>query len=308
MYGVILGALFHLLIQIPALIKFGFRWTPALELRHTGLVEALRLLWPRLLTMGAIQLPMILRDNFASQLGQEGAVTALTNGWMLMQVPETIIGTAIATAMLPTLAELAARQDWVEFRDTIERALRVLIVLMLPAATVMAAGLHPWVQVVFGFDEAQSVLITWTTRAYLLTLTGYAIQEVATRTFYARKLPLYPLVTVVLRVVLYAVIGLSAVRFFRQMGAPVIAFADIALFAESLVLFWLLIRQIQKPLRVWDAILRGLVAALVGGAAAYGLAVFLPGPGYITALAGMVAGAVIAIVIVWKDARLVFRL
>src|SRR5829696_5972710 len=54
-YGVILGAAFHLLIQIPALFKYEFKWTAALDLRHTGLIRALQLLGPRLLTMGGIQ-------------------------------------------------------------------------------------------------------------------------------------------------------------------------------------------------------------------------------------------------------------
>jgi peptidoglycan biosynthesis protein MviN/MurJ (putative lipid II flippase) len=56
----------------------------------------------------------------------------------------------------------------------------------------MAAGIHPLVRGVFGFDEAVSVLITWTTRAYLATLTGYVIHEVAVRAFYARKEPMVP--------------------------------------------------------------------------------------------------------------------
>src|SRR6266498_2183658 len=41
-YGVILGAIMHLLIQVPALFKYEFKWTPALDLRHTGLIEALK--------------------------------------------------------------------------------------------------------------------------------------------------------------------------------------------------------------------------------------------------------------------------
>src|SRR5204862_3382855 len=127
-----IGAVLHLAIQIPALFKYHFRWTPALDLRHTGLLEALKLLAPRLLTMFGIQLIVIARDNLASRLGQAGSVTALTYGWMIMQVPETLIGTAIATAMLPTLAELAARADWAGFRSTIEHALRVLISLTIP--------------------------------------------------------------------------------------------------------------------------------------------------------------------------------
>src|SRR5574339_963678 len=42
-YGVILGAALHLLIQVPALFKFEFKWTPVFDLRHTGLIEALKL-------------------------------------------------------------------------------------------------------------------------------------------------------------------------------------------------------------------------------------------------------------------------
>jgi putative peptidoglycan lipid II flippase len=56
-----------------------------------------------------IQLTFIARDNFASRLEQVGAISALTYGWMIMQVPETLIGTAIATALLPTLAQLFTR-------------------------------------------------------------------------------------------------------------------------------------------------------------------------------------------------------
>src|SRR5512139_3830316 len=169
-YGVILGAAMHLLIQVPGLFRYKFKWTPTLDLRNTGLIEALSLLGPRLLTMFGIQLIVIARDNLASRLNQVGAVTSLTYGWMIMQVPETLLGTAIATAMLPTLSELVARADWSGFHIAIEKALRVLIALTIPVAAVMAAGIHPLVRAVFDFDEGITTLITWTTRAYLLTL------------------------------------------------------------------------------------------------------------------------------------------
>ena len=121
-------------------------------MRNTGLIDALSLLGPRLLTMFGIQLIVIARDNLASRLDQTGAVTSLTYGWMIMQVPETLLGTAIATAMLPTLAEFAARQEWSAFRETVERALRVLIALTIPVAAVLATGIDPLVRAVFGFE------------------------------------------------------------------------------------------------------------------------------------------------------------
>src|SRR5687768_6580344 len=157
-YGVILGAALHLLIQIPALFRYEFKWTPALDLQHTGLIEALKLLGPRLLTMFGIQLIVIARDNLASRLDQVGAVTSLTYGWMIMQVPETLLGTAIATAMLPTLSQFASREDWSGFRLAIEKALRILIALTIPVAAVMAAGINPLVRAAFGFDEDTSTL------------------------------------------------------------------------------------------------------------------------------------------------------
>src|SRR5512139_2416799 len=249
-YGVILGAALHLLVQIPGLFRYGFKWTPALDLRNSGLLEALKLLAPRLLTMFCIQLIMIARDNLASRLDQVGAVTSLTYGWMVMQVPETLLGTAIATAMLPTLSEFAARADWSGFHLAVEKALRVLIALTLPVGAVLAAGVNPLVRAVFGFDPVTSTLITWTTRAYLLTLTGFSIQEIAARAFYARKEPMYPLYAVFIRIGVFLLIGIAGITFFGGIGAPVIALAEIALLLEAIVMFSWLSKRMHEPLLV----------------------------------------------------------
>ncbi|GAB4466424.1 MAG: murein biosynthesis integral membrane protein MurJ [Anaerolineales bacterium] len=307
-YGVILGAALHLLIQIPALFKFGFRWTPALDLRNTGLIEALKLLAPRLATMAGIQLIVIARDNLASRLDQTGAVTALTYGWMIMQVPETLLGTAIATAMLPTLAEFAARAEWQEFHATIERALRALLALTLPVAAVLAAGINPLVRAVFGFEAETSTLITWTTRAYLLTLTGYAIQEIAARSFYARKEPYVPLAAVGVRLTVFVGIGILGVTLLRRIGAPVIAFAEIALLIEAILLFFWLSRRLHAPLNVWGAIGKGVGASLIGGASAYGLAVIVPGSALWTSVLGMTVGGLICLPIIRSEIKLLLRL
>jgi len=307
-YGVILGALMHLLIQIPALIKYRFHWTPSLDLRDTGLLSALKLMGPRLLTMGGIQLIVIVRDNLASRTGQVGAVTSLTYGWMIMQVPETLVGTAIAIAILPTLSELAARGDWAGFRQTVEKALRILISLTLPIAAVVAAGLHPLVHAVFGFDEASSTLLTWTARVYLLTLAGYAVQETLVRAFYARQEPWPPFFSVLIRLSIYLAIGITAIQFFPGIGAPAIAFAEIAATVEAVVLFIWLNRRLPERTVVRGSLLKGLVAGLIGASAAYSLALMLPGGAIVTALIGISVGGLVVLPIIWKEVRLLFNL
>ncbi|HLE92758.1 MAG TPA: lipid II flippase MurJ, partial [Anaerolineales bacterium] len=231
-----------------------------------------------------------------------------TYGWMIMQVPETLLGTAIATALLPTLSQFAARADWHSFRLTIEKALRVLIALTLPVAAVMAAGIHPLVRAAFGFDEAGSSLLTWTTRIYLLTLCGFSIQEIAARSFYARKEAWWPFWGVVIRFVIYLVLGLIALNFFASTGAPAIAFAEIALTVEAIIMFIWLSRKMYEPIAVNGALFKGIGAALLGGVTAYSVARFVPGSAVWTALLGMTVGGLICLPLIWSEIKLLLKL
>jgi putative peptidoglycan lipid II flippase len=308
-YGVIIGALLHLGIQIPGLFKYQFHWTPSLNIREPVLLETLRIIGPRLLTMFLLQSMALVRDNLASRLGQDGAVSSLTYGWMIMQVPETLLGTAIATAMLPTLAEFAARADWGSFRTAIEKAIRVMLALTLPAAAILVAGINPLLRVAFTkFDSSQIGFFVLTVLIFLLTLSGFAIQEVLARSFYARKQAWTPFFSIVIRTAVYLFVSISAVLFFRQVGAPAIALAEFAATLEAIVLYTWLNQRLPERIQVSGAIVKGMIAAVVGGVVTYAIALYLPGGAVVTAMAGMSIGGVIALVIVWPEARKLFNL
>jgi len=307
-YGVILGATLHLGIQIPGLIKYKFRWTPSITLKDEGVRKALKIMGPRLVTIFGIQLIFIARDNFASRLDAVGAVTALTYGWMIMQVPATLLGTAIATAILPTLSEYAATGNWTKFREIVERAIRVLIALTLPLAAILAAGLLPLVRLVFGFDVDGAALLTWTTRAYLLTLVGYSIQEIFSRAFYARKEALVPLATIFVRFGFYILAGVIVVNYFPRLSAAGLALAELAVVVEAALMLYLMNARLPTRITAFPSLLRGLAAALLGGVSAYAIALYLPGGAVVTAIIGMLVGAGIALPIVWKEIRLLFNL
>jgi peptidoglycan biosynthesis protein MviN/MurJ (putative lipid II flippase) len=131
---------------------------------------------------------------------------------------------------------------------------------------------------------------------------------VAVRAFYARKEAWFPLKAVAIRLAIYLVIGISVVAFFRELGAPGIAFAEISLTIEAIVLFIWLSRRLHEPLRIDGVLLKGLIAALVGGVLAYGLAVYVPGSAVLTALLGMVVGGLVALPIIWSEAKLLLKL
>ena len=194
------------------------------------------------------------------------------------------------------------------FSETIEKALRVMLALSIPAAAVMAAGLRPLLQVAFHFDEAGTALLTMAARVYLLTLIGYVMQETLARAFYARQEPLMPLYGVLARLAIYLTVGLAGVTLFRSIGVPVIASGEMAVLVEAILLLTWLNRRISPPVQVLTAAGKGLIAAIFSGLLAYALAVYLPGPAYITALIGMASGTILALFIVRSETRLLFRL
>ena len=307
-YGVIIGAALHLAIQIPGLVKFHFHWIPSVSLKDENVRRVLALIGPRLITMFFIQATFVARDNLASRLPGAGAISALAIGWMIMQVPETLIGTAIGTALLPTISEHAARADWENFRATIERAVRVMVALCLPMAAVLAAVMHPLVRLVFKLDEASTSLVTWTVRVYLLALTGESVLEVAARAFYARKDALRPLAASFLNTAFF--IGGGAVILLRwpELGAPGIALLEMVFTVEATILLVWLNRLLPEKVKLGSSLWRGLAAAVISGGVAYGLALWLPFSGTVAALLALPVGATVAIPFVWPEVRLLFRL
>lgn len=242
-YGVILGAALHLGIQIPGLVRHGFRWTPSLDWRHPGVIRVARVVGPRLLNIAAFQTIFITTDRFASGLN-EGSVSALAYGWLIMQMPQTVIGTATATALLPALSELASRGDAGGLKRTLRRTVGALLALTLPATVLAVILIGPALRVAVAYnylDDNGSNLILAAALAFLPGIAGHSLVEIAVRTFYAQQKPLAPIIAAALTATLFAVLCFLLVP---GMGHAGIALANtLAFTAEAVGLLWLLRRR-----------------------------------------------------------------
>ena len=273
-YGVILGAALFLLIQIPTLFKFGFRWKPGLKLKDPGVLRVLKLMGPRVITVFFIQLVFIMQDNIASRL-PTGAVTALVYGWLFMQLPESLIGTALGTALLPTLSEQISREDLSSFQAGLEKTIRFLAGLTIPLAVILSLFLEP-VIALLGFDSGGTNLVLWTVRAYMVGLVGHSLLEVAARAFYARQDAKTPLLASGTATILFLALSIPLSM---VLGAPGIGLANsLAYTGEALLLFLLLKRVLSYHARIGKTLLRSVAASLTGAALGFLLqTVFTPG-------------------------------
>ena len=263
-YGVIIGAALHLGVQLPALFRYGFRWTASISLRHPGVLRVLALMGPRVVGMGAFQASELIRDNLASRLG-EGAVTALTYGMFIMQVPETIIGTAIGTALLPTLAQLAARDDRTALSRTLTDSLRIMVYLTLPAAVAGIFLARPALRLVFEgglFSAAGTDMVVFAAQMFLLGLVGHSLVEIAARTFYAFGDAVRPTLAAVLAMGLQIGISIALLNY-TQLDFGGLALANAIAFSVQAAGLLVVLYLKRRPFNV-TAVLRGWGIAALG--------------------------------------------
>jgi putative peptidoglycan lipid II flippase len=297
-YGVIVGAILHIAIQIPGLIKYG--------LKTNDVRKVLSLMGPRVLTMFFIQFIFLARDNLASIF--QGGVTLLTNGWMLLQVPETLIGTAIGTALLPTLSEQYARSDHAGFQATVQRASRVLVAVTIPVAAILAAGMRPALGLAFQFGEAATDHLLLVFQAFLVGLTANALIEVAARSFYARQNARIPLLVALINALLFIIIA-SLLR--TSLDVIGIALAiSLSYTCEAILLYILMKKKMTIDIRFGDTPLRACLAALAGGAVCW-LIMRIPAAGMdslFLSAGAMLLGACVAVPFIRKELSLLIKL
>ena len=304
-YGVILGALLHLGIQVPGLIRFGFHWMPAIEIHHPGMVKLLKLVGPRVMTMFFLQVFFIYRDHLASQL-EVGAVTALNYGWFFMQVPETLIGSAIAIALLPTLSEQMARADKEEFQKTVNRVVRVLLALTIPVAALLIVGIRPLVQTLLGFDAADTDMVVWATRMYLLGLMGHSLLEVGARSFYAQQDARTPLWAAALNALVYIILATFLIQILGHAG---IALANsLAFTSEAVLLLYLLNRRFPGVWKAGNTLLRIGIGAVGSALLVYLLMRFLPLPLFPITLGALALGVLVMVPVAWPELKSLVKL
>lgn len=304
-YGVILGASLHLLIQVPALIRYQFHWRPILEWKSAEVRRVLLLLGPRVLTMACIQIYFVARDNLASRFDTVG-VGALNLAWTIEQVPETIIGTAIAVALLPSLAEFVNRGQFTDFTQTVNRALKVMFALCLPVAVLLALTVRPLAQSFFGYDETRLNLLMACTWAFLIGLVGDTWLEVAVRSFYANQNTRIPLLAAFIQAVVFVVLSMSL--------SPVMGLAAIPLSAaltfttQAVVLLFILNRRFPGILQIGNTIPRAILAALIAGGLVLIIMKFQPLSLVPTTLLALVAGGSVTLPFIWSEIKLLLSL
>lgn len=280
-WGVVLGAILQVGVQIPGLFKVRMRYTFSFDWRHPGVIQIGRQMIPRIINAAMLSFSTSV-DRFllafltavATATVVNGLITEYFQAFSILLLPVSIFGSSVSTAAFPTLASYVARERFDRVRSIITETLRGILFLSIPSCIGLIVLALPVIQVLlehgrYTLQEAQFTAIPLI--FFAVGLPGLAAVEILTRAFYALQDSRTPVVISVAQFVLkiaLSVILINVAVFGVQWGMGALAFStSVASALEALVLFTLLYQRIGGfELRsLMGFIGRALLAAAVMG-------------------------------------------
>jgi putative peptidoglycan lipid II flippase len=260
-FGVMLGGVLQLAVQIPALARIGC--LPRIGLlpsslraawRHPGVGRVLKQMAPALLGVSVAQLSLLVNTQIASHL-RVGSVSWLTYADRLMEFPTALLGVALSVVLLPQLSNAQARDDAQAYSGLLDWGLRLALLLALPCAAALLLFPQPLVAVLYHYKAFSDNDVQQTVTAlmgYGVGLVGLIGVKVLAPGFYARQDVKTP--------VKIAIVVLAATQAMNALFVPFLGHAGLALAIGIGALVnstWLLVglhrRGVYRPLPGWRA-------------------------------------------------------
>jgi putative peptidoglycan lipid II flippase len=184
--AMVVGTLVTIFVQLPRLPWDRLRYTLTIDIHDEGTRRFARLVGPLLLGTLILSSTSIINRIFGSFL-PAGSLAALDFA-LRTTGPAYVIAPALATVLLPTLSRQASLGQWDDFHARLTLGVKMLLLVMLPAAAGFILLSVPIVRLLFqrGAFDAQSTAMTAAALSwYALGLVSYALYYLLINTFYA---------------------------------------------------------------------------------------------------------------------------
>ncbi len=188
-WGIFAAGVIQLSVQIPALIRCGYRPGFNLGLNDPRVIRVFTLMGPAAIGLAVTQINVMVNSFLAIWVGS-WAPAALFYAERLLYFPQGILAVALSTVLLPVLSSHAARSDFAQIRATINHSLRNLLFVMIPAAIGLLALARPLVQMIceqFRFTPESTRLTALALQCYAPGLMVFCLAKVFVPVFYATQ-------------------------------------------------------------------------------------------------------------------------
>ncbi len=289
--GTLVGGGLQFLIQVPSLLKVGFRFRPVVSFTDPGVRQVMRLMAPAIIGTAATQINVLINTFYSS--GIPGGPSWLNYSFRLMQFPIGLFGVAIGTATLPTISRFAARGDIPNFRSTLSSSIGLVFLMTIPSACGLIVLGRPIVALLFehgAFDASDTEMVTIALASYSVGLAGYAAIKVLSPAFYALDDARTPMIISLASIGVNALAGYFLREWFSGFGitpetpsgyghAGLALSTSCVALVNFLALAFFMRRRIKRleGRRILSSLIRIIIASAALSAASYAAYVWLFG-------------------------------
>lgn len=241
-WGVLIAGVVQLAFHLPFLWKMGLLPKPTRQY-DPGVSEVKRLMLPALFGVSVAQINLLVDTILASFL-VSGSVSWLYYSDRLMEFPLGVFGVALATVVLPGLSKKAANSDWAGFKKDLDFALKLVMLIGLPATVGLVLLAQPLLVTLFFYGEftANDVnMASMSLMAYALGLLGFILVKVLAPAFYARKDMKTPVKIAVVALISNIVLNLLLIGPMAHVGLALAT--SITAFLNAGLLYYFLIKH-----------------------------------------------------------------
>lgn len=272
--GVVLGAILQVIVSLIGMVGLGFDYEFKIHWRNQGFRAVLKMLPPRSLSQMATYINDLVTTNLSSRMGS-GTLRSYQQATTLHQMPVNLIGVAIATAYFPKLTEDVAKGNARVFRETFIKALRMIVWITLPVATIAFFARGYVVSFIKNGGDAGIASILGT---LIIAIIAHSIHHLATRGFFANQDTKTPFIVSAASIAF--TIALSVTFTILGLGPEGLGWAaSIGASLEIVILLGLLNRRFGRKLftpAFWQAMGRMGFCTLVVACVSYSMTKFFP--------------------------------
>lgn len=263
-WAVLLGGVLQLVYQLPYLRKIGMLVLPKINWRDSGVWRVMKLMGPAILGVSVSQISLIINTIFASFL-PSGSVSWMYYADRLMELPSGVLGVALGTILLPSLAKSFSRNDQHAYSQLLDWGLRLCFLLALPCAVALAVLAEPLTVALFQYGKftAHDALMTQRALiAYAVGLIGIILVKVLAPGFYSRQNIKTPVRIAIFTLCITQLMNLALISPLQHAGLALSI--SLAACLNAGLLYWQIRKQsIFQPQRGWGIFLLKLLAAIL---------------------------------------------
>ena len=261
-WGVIIGGMAQLLIQIPFLKAIKLMPKFKLGFHHEGTLRVMKRMIPALFGVSVAQIGLLIDQIFASFL-QKGSISWLYYSDRLIYFPLGIIGVALATVVMPYLSRNHANKDEKIFSETLDWALRCTLFIGLPCAVGLFILAGPILSTLLHsgkFNDFDVIMTAKSLSAFAVGLPAFMLIKILASAFYARQNIKTPVKIAAVSMVSNLIFNFILVFPLKHEGLALAT--SLSAIVNAALLWILLVREdIFTPLNVWKKTLLQLLIA-----------------------------------------------